>query len=160
MKKKFRLYLETTIPNYLFADDTPRERDITKDFWERIKESKYKVFISRFVLGEIEETQDEKRRKALLQVIEGIPFLEVTSECESIAKILLKEKVIPKKYEVDAYHIAVAIVHKMDSIVSWNLDHIVNTKTRLAVIKICNKLGFPYIDMATPEEVMGSEEKV
>ncbi len=157
---KLRLYLETTIPNYLFADDTPRERDITKTFWKEIKEGKYKVFISRFVLDEIENTRDEKKRKVLLQAIEGLPSLEVTPECEKIAKMLLKEKAIPMRYEVDAYHIGVAMVHKTDSIVSWNLDHIVNTKTRLAVIKVCNKLELEYIDISTPEEVMASEENI
>lgn len=157
MKKKFKLYLETTIPNYLFADDIPRERDITKVFWEKIKESKYKAFISRFVLGEIEQTQDENKRKVLLQAIENIPFLEVISECEKIARILLEKKAIPKRYEVDAYHIAVAIIHKMDAIVSWNLSHIVNTKTRLTVMEVCNNLKLGCIDIATPEEVMKSE---
>lgn len=110
-------------------------------------------------MSEIENTQDEKKRKILLQTIEGIPFLEITAECETIAKMLLEEKAISKKYEVDVYHIGVALVHKIDPIVSWNLSHIVNTKTRLAVIKVCHKLGLSYIDIATPEEVMAGEEK-
>lgn len=157
METRLRLYLETTIPNYLFADDTPRERDITKRFWKEIREEKYEVFISRLVLGEIERTQDDEKRIALLKVIEGVSSLNVTPECELIAEELLKEGVIPKKYEADAYHIAIAIVNKVDTIVSWNLDHIVNTRTRLAVMRICNKLGFSYVDIATPEEVMAGE---
>jgi hypothetical protein len=63
-KEKLKLYLETTIPNYKFADDTPRERDITKQFLQRVKLKEWKVFISELTIREIEKTPDlDKRRK-------------------------------------------------------------------------------------------------
>ncbi len=65
-ERELSFYLDTTIPNYLFADDTPRERDITKQFWKEIKKDKYNVFISRLVVDEIERTSDLDRRKRFI----------------------------------------------------------------------------------------------
>lgn len=132
-KENLKLYLETTIPNYKFADDTPRERDITKQFLQRIKKGDYKVFISELVIREIENTFDLGKRKKLLEVISGITILPITSESRAIGKAYVSLGIIPPKYEPDAIHLAIATLNEMDVLVTWNMKHLVNSKTRIAV---------------------------
>jgi len=38
----------------------------------------------------------------------------------------MKHKVVPPRYEEDAFHVAIATIHKLDLIVSWNFKHLVN----------------------------------
>jgi predicted nucleic acid-binding protein len=155
--KKLKLYLETTIPNYVFAEDTPEKQNATLKFWDKIKTRPYEVFVSEVVVAEIEKTRDPSKRGKLLRVIEGLPLLELTESCRKFAEVLINEKVIPAEYEPDALHIALGVINQMDAIVSWNLEHIVNIETKLAVRRICQKLGYREIEIVTPEEVITND---
>jgi hypothetical protein len=49
--KKLRLYLDTSIINFIFADDAPEKKTITKDFFENyVKQGVFDVFISDVVM--------------------------------------------------------------------------------------------------------------
>ena len=64
MMKKLTIYLDTSIINFLFADDAPEKRDITKEFFdEYVKTGCYDVFVSPIVIDEISKTENEKSRK-------------------------------------------------------------------------------------------------
>lgn len=66
--RKLRLYLETSIWNFYFADDSPEKRDITQEFFENAKQGKYNIFISQAVLDEVDRA-DEPKRSQLMQLI-------------------------------------------------------------------------------------------
>jgi len=34
--KKLRIYLDTSVINFLFADDAPEKRDLTAEFFKRV----------------------------------------------------------------------------------------------------------------------------
>lgn len=153
---KLKLYLETTIPNYKFADDTPRERDITKQFLQRVKGGDYRVFISELVTGEIEKTSDLAKRKKLLDVISGIAVLPITEESRELGKAYVSGGIIPPEYEPDGIHLAIATLNEMDVLVTWNMEHLANPETRIGVREENVKRGLKVIDIATPEEVMAS----
>ncbi len=53
--RKPQLYLETSVWNFYFADDAPEKREITRRFFEKIKQDEYEVFISDAVIGEIDK---------------------------------------------------------------------------------------------------------
>ena len=74
---------------------------------------------------------------------------------EQLATAYLEAKVAPTKSITDLVHIAYAVAHNLDVIVSWNLRHIVRLKTRLMVNGMNKLLGYREIEIATPEEVVG-----
>ena len=46
-----KVYLDTSVINFLFADDAPEKKEITIDFFDNfIKTGIYKPYISNFVL--------------------------------------------------------------------------------------------------------------
>ncbi|MEW6620895.1 MAG: type II toxin-antitoxin system VapC family toxin [bacterium] len=155
-KEKLKLYLETTIPNYKFADDTPRERDITKQFLQRVTRGDYRVFISELVTREIEKTSDLAKRKKLLDVVSGIAVLPITHESKELGKAYVSLGIIPPRYEPDGIHLAIATLNEMDVLVTWNMEHLANSETRISVREENLKRGLKVIDIATPEEVMAS----
>ena len=148
-----KIYLETSVINFLFAEDAPEKMKITEEFFNVRDE--YEVFISDIVLLEIEQATEQKK-ELLLNVIKKfkIKALESSEQIENLAEIYVNEGIIPKKYINDALHIAIATKYKMDAIISCNLTHIVKFKTKLQVKKINEKLNEKDVIICTPEEMV------
>jgi predicted nucleic acid-binding protein len=153
--KSIKYYLETTVFNFVFADDAPEKREITKKFLETISESNSQTFISNIVIAEINRAPESKKTQMLELIEKYNPnVLEQNEESEELAKRYIEEDIIPKKYDADAFHIAVATVNDIDVIISWNLEHIVKLKTKIAVEGINRFLGYKTIEIVTPEEAL------
>ena len=73
---------------------------------------------------------------------------------EALAQQYVAHRVIPKRYDNDARHIAVAVVHGLDAVVSWNFKHMVNVRARLAINGVNRLEGYHEIEIVTPEEVI------
>ena len=54
--KKLKIYLDTPIISFVFADDAPEKQSITNEFFEKYL-SAYDVSVSSVVLAEIENTR-------------------------------------------------------------------------------------------------------
>jgi len=160
MVKKLKLYLETTIPNYLLAEDVPREKEITEIFFQEIEHGQHDVFISTAVRDEIERTSDAEKKKKLLATLEDIPLLEVTESDRVLANMYVSLGIIPRRYWPDALHIAIATHNEMDVLVTWNMEHLANPETRIKVREENEKRKLKVIDLATPEEVMLSGRSI
>ncbi len=155
-KKKLpimKLYLETSVINFVFAEDAPEKMKITKEFFNIIAD--YEIFISDIVLLEIEQAPEQKK-KNLMEIITKYEMkaLESNEEAEKLADIYVSEGIVPEKYYNDALHIAIATIYKMDAIVSWNLTHIVKLKTKFKVKEINEKLKEKDVIICTPEEIV------
>jgi predicted nucleic acid-binding protein len=129
--KKLRIYLDTSVINFLFADDAPDFRRVTEDFFAK-HAHKYELYVSEIVLLEISQTRDPKRREQLLDVIRQshINLLpdSLRGDVEALARHYLAAKIVPPaKYE-DALHAAFATVHQMDILLSWNFKHLANVR--------------------------------
>lgn len=150
--KKLRLYLDTTILNFLFADDSPEECRLTQKFFRQIKS--FDVFISEVVLREVYRCAEPKQKK-LLEVIDhyNIEILDFSVQADQLAEIYIKKGIIPIKYRDDANHIAVASLNNCD-VLSWNFQHIVKVKTKREVSVINLHRGHNSIDIFTPREVV------
>lgn len=79
--------------------------------------------------------------------------LEMTKDAEELAQQYQQKLLIPKRYFNDVLHIAIATVHQMDVIVSWNLTHIVKLRTMLAVEEVNKRFKYHTPHICTPEEV-------
>lgn len=64
MDNLIKIYLDTSVINFLFADDAPELKEITVDLFENyILQNKYKSYISDFVLFEIGKTKDSAKKE-------------------------------------------------------------------------------------------------
>ena len=63
-------------------------------------------------------------------------------------------RVIPAKAEVDAVHIAAAVVNGMDYLLTWNCTHIANAAIRGKIEHTCRDMGLQPPIICTPEELM------
>jgi len=158
--KKLKLYLDTSVFNFVFATDAPEKRDKTFLFFKEVEEGEYEIYISDLVITEIEETESMTKKKALFDLISKYELIRIPrdEEAEYLADEYMKAEIIPLRYRDDAVHIAIAVVNNLDAIVSWNLNHIVKLRTRLEVNGINSFNGYKEIEICTPEEVIKEYE--
>lgn len=58
--KKLKVYLDTSVINFLFADDAPELKAATVDFFDNfIRTGIYETYISEYVLFEINRTTEK-----------------------------------------------------------------------------------------------------
>jgi predicted nucleic acid-binding protein len=154
-----RLYLDTSIIGALFDLEMPQRIEITRALLHSIIEGKHTGIISNIVLEEIERSPEEFKEKTIIEM-RKIP-LEIISEDDASADLLEiyeKEGFIRRGARLDLRHLAVATVNGVDAVVSWNFRDIVNIRTRRSVHSTNLRLGFPLIEIVSPEEVIGYEE--
>lgn len=127
-------------------------QELTQEWWETRKDDFYLV-ISEFVLHEA-SAGDPIAARNRLAAIAGIPELNITDEVGELARILIEQIPIPAKAQLDAFHIAVAAIHGIDYLLTWNCTHINNAELRPRIEAICRYQGFEPPIICTPQELL------
>jgi hypothetical protein len=151
-----KLYIETTVPNFLFADDAPEKQNATEAFFRWLRVSPDKLYTSELVFTELEKTPDRSLRNKLLSTLSNLECVvfPLTREAQGFSERLVGERVIPVRYRDDAVHAALCVLHEMDVLVSWNMKHLVNPRKIEAINLVAMRAGYRPIRIHTPEEVM------
>jgi hypothetical protein len=157
--RKLKLYLETSVWNFLFVDDAPEKREVTEFLFQEIESGKYEIYISEIVIGEIDAASPLKQRMLLKAVNMYRPIaLGVTDTSRILVQHYLRNEMLSEKQLADLGHVAVATISEMDMLVSWNMRHIVKRKTRIMVNALNQLYGYGPLEICTPEEVIYNEE--
>ena len=154
-----KVYLETTVISYLAARRskdliTAAHQQLTHDWWDNRRAS-FDLFISQLVVQE-SSAGDSAMAQSRRRLLSGIPLLVVNEACVSLGRSLVERGPIPQKAAVDALHIAVATIHGMDYLLTWNCKHIANAEMQTAVNALCRAAGYEPPVICTPEELLGS----
>jgi len=157
--KSLKAYLETTIFNFVFADDSPDKKQDTLRLFDEIKQGKYIPYTSDYVLQELLKAEEPKKTKMVNLLDQyGIILLATDNNAEILADAYVAEKIIPVKYRMDGIHIAMATINNLDIIVSYNFHHIVKLKTIIGTESINLREGYKRIGIYSPTEVIENEE--
>jgi hypothetical protein len=81
-------------------------------------------------------------------------FWRLREDATALAGELLSGGGLPQQARVDAFHVAVATVHGMDYLLSWNCKHIANATLRGRMESICRFAGFEPPVICTPLELV------
>jgi hypothetical protein len=155
---KPRVYIETSIVSYLVGwlnqHDlyVAAQQEFTRDWWTN-KRHAYDLFASAVVIKEARAGNAELAAARLASLSE-VTLLEVTDAADELRAELLRRAALPRKAELDALHIAVAAVHGLDYLLSWNCKHIANARTLPKVYAICRGAGYEPPFVCTPFELM------
>ena len=82
-------------------------------------------------------------------------MLDIAEVEESLTQAILANRAIPPKAARDAAHIAVAAVHELDYLLTWNCKHLANAQIMRRIEAVCEQLGYRMPIICTPEELMG-----
>ena len=154
---KTKVYLETTVPSLLTARTSrdvviAGQQQATRDWWDGRRQH-YQLFISGLVIAE-SRRGDAAAAKAREAVLAGCKVLEYSTAAQDLARQILATHLLPAKAAVDAAHIAVAAVHGMDFLLTWNCRHIANAAIVDKVRAVCADAGYAPPVICTPLELM------
>ncbi len=153
-----RVYIETTIASYLAAWPSrdlvqAARQQITHQWWSNQRQS-FELCISQIVLDEAAAgDSDAARRRS--QFLQNLPLLDLTEAVNVVAGAIMTSGLLPKKATRDAIHIAVASVHHIDILLTWNCQHIANAAIMKELGEIVTHCGCPMPILCTPEELLG-----
>jgi predicted nucleic acid-binding protein len=158
---KSTIYLDTSVINFLFADDSPEKKEITVDFFDNfVKLGIYDTYITEYVIAEINQTTDNEERLRLLKIVEDYPIeilpVDKVEEIGLLTQNYLDNGIMPPKKLFDALHVAFCVVSKIDYLVSWNFKHLANINRERRVLAKNYELGYIHpLRIITPTELTG-----
>jgi predicted nucleic acid-binding protein len=154
------IYIETSIISYLTARPSNDVRavawqQVTCQWWDECRKG-LELFTSELVVAEASAGSPESAQRRL-DALKGIDELFVDSEVEKLADRLIQGGAVPESAPADALHIALAAMHHIDYLLTWNCRHIDNVTNKPIIREICAKSGYACPEICTPLEFLGEE---
>lgn len=161
MSEKPALYLESTIPSYLAAHPSrdlivAAHQQITHEWWQQARMN-FWLHISEAVLEEI-RAGDRGAAVRRQGFIEGLPVLALTDEVAGLAEEYQRRLGLPQWAQLDAVHLAYAVVYEMDYLLTWNCKHLANGVIIQRLLALNVRLGRATPIIVTPEELLESPQ--
>lgn len=155
-------YIATTIPSYYVARTSDSllqaaKQAATRRWWDE--------GCSGFDLCTSLETLDEAGKgdplmaADRLKLLHNIPLLPLPDEGLELAQSFVVSGIIPPKAASDALHIAVASVHRIDYLITWNFKHIANPFIRDRLCFAVANAGFELPVMCSPDELLQNDDE-
>ncbi len=150
------VYLETTFVSYLVALPArdlviAAHQQVTRDWWQR-RRTQFRLVISQVVLDEISAGDESEVRKRL-ELIKPLAVLASSADAEALTAAIVEAGVLPEKAVRDAAHIAIATVHGVQYLLTWNCRHLANAQISRRVSRIGSEHGFVMPTICTPEQL-------
>lgn len=153
---KLRVYIDTSVIGGCIDD---RFKEVSRQLIEKFKYGEMVAVISELTSLELKYAPQEARN-----ILEGIPeenieYVELTEEAVNLGREYIKDGVVSESKLVDAQHIAIATINRVDIVVSWNFKHIVNLEKIRGFNAVNLKMGYALLEIRSPWEVITYEEK-
>jgi hypothetical protein len=145
-----KIYVDTSVFGGCFDPEFEIwSNRLMKDFITR----KYIAVISE--ISEFELSLAPEHVKAVLKKIpkNNIEVVKLTDEAKILSDYYINENIVSKKSLADTQHIAIATVHQVDLLVSWNFKHIVNYNKIRLYNSINLKYGYKILEIRNPRDL-------
>jgi hypothetical protein len=151
---KARVYVETSVLSYLAARPSrdlllAAHQEVTHEWWTLAAKDCH-IFISEAVLDECRQGDPgaAERRQSYTR---GVPVLPLTDEVGDLGEFYRAELQLPIERLADLTHVAFAVAHELDFLVTWNCAHIANDQVVRRLVEINGRLGRVTPLIVTPE---------
>ena len=151
-----RFYFDTSVFGGIFDIEF---EEVSVQLFEKVKLGQVICVYSELTEGELSEAPEKVRTffKNLLK--ENIELVQISDEAIELAKNYIQENVVGKTSFDDCVHIALATIHKVDILVSWNFKHIVNVYRIRGYNSVNLRLGYSQLEIRSPKEIIGYEDE-
>lgn len=156
-----RVYLETSYFSACVSTRTSAKSIVWRDTsieWWKTQAARHELYVSDEVVAELSDP-DFPKGSAALEMLRGLRLLELGPEVRGLAGILVREKVMPgPAVSGDAIHVAAATAHRMDYLLTWNVQHMANPNKRTHFATLCLRLSLMPPQIVTPDLLMEADE--
>lgn len=152
------VYLETSVISYYAGRPsrdivTAARQTLAREWWDETR-GHFDIYISVMVVEAV-QAGDPSAAERRLAAIAGLPILETHDAAEALAQMLIEEGHIPTDSVEDALHIALATVHGMDFLLTWNFRHLNNAQMKTRIRTAVDSMGYRCPVICSPEELEG-----
>jgi hypothetical protein len=151
---KFRIYTDTSVLGGC-EDDEFAEHSIR--LLESFMRGERILVVSSLTVQELATAPAEVRRRLASVPEANIETLQLGAEARDLADAYVSAGVLATRMRADAQHIAIASVARVDVLVSWNFNHIVNLQRIHGYNSVNLRKGYPMIEIRSPREVSSDE---
>lgn len=152
-----RVYVETTVISYLAALSSrdlikAARQQITWEWWNN-RRARFELYVSELVIEEV-AAGDPGAAARRLGYLDGIAVLDIRDAAEELAYGLILNGRLPEKAADDALHLAVAAIHGMDYLMTWNCAHLANAELLDGMEGYLLDQGYRTPRICTPDELL------
>ena len=152
---KEKIYIDTSVVGGCFDEEFEEwSNQLFEEFIHGIKIA----VVSDITYREVELAPQEVQDKLSSIPDENKEEVLINNEVENLASEYIKVGAVSAKYFEDALHIAIATLHKVDVLVSWNFKHIVNIERIRKYNSVNLMLGHGMIEIRTPREILKDKD--
>lgn len=155
------VYIETTIPSFYHSGRKSIQalawRAQTRTWWDKYR-SRYQLCTSDAVLIELRNAPSD-RGVARIQLLDEARILAPNTEVEQLAAFYISEKLMPGTSGLDAVHVALASIYRVDFLLTWNCRHIANANKAAHLAALNRRRGLPVPMMVTPYTLIPEDNR-
>ena len=123
----------------------------TRQWWE-LERGNFKLFSSTFTQAELSHGVFRSQEHACA-LSNRLPFLPDNREVRQCTNLILQCGLIPANKPVDAIQLALATVHRMDYLLTWNYAHLANVNVQRRLEALNSKNGWRTPFLVSPETI-------
>lgn len=150
------VYIESTIPGFLTSRISNQivlaaKQLTTREWWEQSRH-RYHLVVSQFVWDEV-SMGDPEAAGLRIDAIRDLDALEIDDRVVELYQQLIELDLFPEKSKLDAAHVAVCSVYKVDILLTWNCTHLANADILARLRQFLEKKGYFMPLICTPFEL-------
>jgi len=149
-----RVYIDTSVIGGCLDEEF---REHSERLFRDFQAGRLRAVISDITIAEIHQAPEEVGAVLQRPALQRAEKVFLDEEALSLAEAYIKEGVVGEANRVDAQHIAIATIQRVDVLVSWSFQHIVNWSRIRAFNSVNLKLGYPQLEIRSPQEVWYEE---
>ena len=151
---KLRVYADTSV---IGGCEDEEFREPSRRLIERCMRGEVTLVVSDVTAGELRQAPPPVREVLPSIGPEHLERIDLTREVEKLANEYMDSGALDVNMRADALHIAAATVASVDVLASWNFRHMVNLRRIRQYNEVNRRMGYPPLDIRTPEE-LGNDE--
>jgi predicted nucleic acid-binding protein len=148
---KQRIYIDTSVVGGYFDEEF---KEATVKLFERLNNNEIVFVVSDLLDLELINAPQQVRDHLLKYSADKFQRVELTEDAISLADTYIAEKIVGKTSLEDCRHIALATIHKVDVLASWNFKHIVNLDRIKGYNSVNLRLGYSMIEIRSPKDLV------
>ena len=148
---KQRIYIDTSVVGGYFDEEFKED---TLPLFDRLEKGEIIFVVSDLLDLELINAPQKVGELLHNYSIEKFYRIELTEEAILLADTYIAEKVVGRTSLEDCRHIAMATIHKVDVLASWNFKHIVNLDKIKGYNSVNLKLGYQMIEIRSPKDLI------
>ena len=149
--RKQKIYLDTCVFGGYYDKEFQKH---TRTLFEKIENGEFEVYWSEIIARELRKAPQNVQEVENRIPKECITNIRVNEEVKRLSNQYIGMGIVSQKSLDDTLHIALATVHNIDMLISWNFKHIVHADKMKRYNAVSVMCGYKAIEIISPSNII------